>query len=231
MGGMVVSLALMAVFDVGLSILIFYVLRSQGASETVAYLGASGGPIVGMLVSWLRTRQVGGVSIIILVFLVISALVSLIGGGGRILLLKDSVLTGGFGLVTLVSAIPIFPTPLMFYFGLKFATDGSRAGVDAWYDLWRKYREFRAGQYLINTVWGVSFVVEALVKAAFTFTVPYNTAYTINQVLPLLVLAGVLVWTISYGRRQGKRAMARIAAAQSAAKAQAAPPAGTGTSV
>lgn len=232
---MVVSLGLMAVFDVGLSILIFFVLRSVGASETVAYLAASGGPLAGMLASWLRTRQVGGVSIIILVFILISAVVSLIGSRDpRILLLKDSVITGGFGVVTLVSAIPIFRKPLMFYFGLKFATDGTRQGTQAWYELWRKYPQFRAGQYLINTVWGVSFVLEAAVKAACTFLLPYDVAYTIDQLLPLAVLAGVLAWTITYGRRQGRQARARIAAARqpatAAAEAPLVPPAGAGPS-
>lgn len=213
-GEMVLSLVVMGAFDIGLSIFVFFLLRSLGASETFAYLGAGVGPIVGMVVSWLRTRQVGGVSIIILVVILISALVSLIGSrDARILLLKDSVLTGGFGVVTLLSAIPVFPKPLMFYFGLKFATDGSRQGVRSWYEMWPKYPQFRSVQYVINTVWGLAFVVEALVKAACTLTLPYDIAYTVDQVLPLGVLAGVIAWTTWYGLRKQRQARARMTAA------------------
>lgn len=201
------------VFDIGLSILIFQVARSHGASETLAYLVASVGPLVGMLANWIHTRKLGGVSIIILAMILISAAVSLIGSqDARILLLKDSVLTGGFGLVTLLSAIPIFPKPLMFYFGLKFGTDGTPQGIQQWYDLWDKYAEFRRPQYLINTVWGVSFLLEAGIKAACTFTLPYDTAYTVNQIFPFVVLAAMIGWTTWYGQVQAKKGEAARAA-------------------
>lgn len=214
---MVLSLALMVIFDIGLSILVFFVARSLGASETAAYLAASVGPLVGMLASWLRTRKIGGVSIIILVFILVSAVVSLIGSqDARVLLLKDSAITGGFGVVTLLSAIPIFPKPLMFYFGLKFATDGTREGIHSWYELWRKYPVFRNGQYLVNTVWGVSFLLEAVVKAICTMTLSYDAAYTIDQIFPFAVLAVVLAWTIAFGKRQRQRAAERIAAREQA---------------
>lgn len=212
-GSLILGLALTVIFDIGLSIVVFQVARSHGASETAAYLIASVGPLVGMAANWLRTRKLGGVSLIILAMILISAGVSLIGSqDARILLLKDSVLTGGFGLVTLVSALPIFPKPLMFFFGLKFGTDGTRQGIQEWYDLWDKYAEFRRPQYLINSVWGVSFLAEAAIKAVCTFTLPYDTAYTINQIFPFVVLAAMIAWTTWYGQQQANKGAAARAA-------------------
>ena len=213
---LVLSLLLTLVVDVGLSIVIFGVLTGHGITPGVAYLITGVAPVLGMAINWARTRKLGGVSIIVLVTLVISALVTLIGGQGiRVLLLKDAVLTGGFGLVTLATSLPWFKKPLMFAYGLKFATDGSRQGVQEWYDLWDRYPHFRHGQYVINNTWGLAYLVEAAVKVAGTYLLPYAVAYAVNQILPWAVLAGLIFWTISYGnaaRRAGERRAADHAA-------------------
>jgi len=209
------SLALTVVFDIGLAILAFSVAQSQGASDTVAYLIASVGPLAGMFANWIRTHKLGGVSLVIMATILISAAVSLIGSqDARILLLKDSALTGGFGLVTLISAMPVFPKPLMFFFGLKFGTDGTRGGIQEWYNLWDKYPTFRKGQYRINTVWGVSFLLEALIKAVCSLALPYAVAFTVSQIFPFLVLAAVIFWTIRYGNKQRQQGEERAAQAQ-----------------
>lgn len=215
---MLLSFGSLAVFDIGLSILLFSIARRHGATETVAYLIASVGPLLGMASEWVRTRRLGGASLIILAFTLLSALVALIGGDdSRLLLIKDGVLTGGFGLVILASMIPVFPKPLMFFFGLKFGSDGSKEGVAAWYGLWDKYPAFRRSQYVISIVWGVSFLLEAVIKIIFASTLPFDTAYTINQVAPFVVLAVVITWTIWYGQVQRKAGERRRAEADAAA--------------
>lgn len=213
-----VSLLLTLVIDIGLSIVIFEVLTGRGVATGIAYLVAGVAPVLGMVVNWVRTRKLGGVSIIVLVTLLISALVTLIGSQDlRILLVKDAILTGGFGLVTLATSLPFFRKPLMFAYGLKFGTDGSREGVQQWYDMWDRYPTFRHTQYLINNTWGIAYVVEAGLKVAGAFLLPYGAAYAVNQVLPWVVLAGLIFWTISYGNKQRKLGEARSAAAEAAA--------------
>lgn len=212
-GSMVISLLLTVVFDIGLTIVIFEVARHQGASAFAGYLLATIGPLLGMGISLLRTRRLGGVSIVILADLLVTAATALIGSHDpTVLLLKDSAETGGFGLVVLVSTLPIFPKPLMFFFSLKFGTDGSADGVAWFYDLWAKHASFRRSQYVINTVWGVGFLVEAGLKAAGVYAFSYDTAYTFNKIAPFVVLVALIVWTISYAgrvRRAGERAAAQ----------------------
>lgn len=209
-GSMVISLLLTVVFDIGLAIVIFQVARHRGASAFASYLLATIGPLLGMGISLLRTRRLGGVSIIILAEILVSAAVAPIGSRDPIiLLLKDSAETGIFGLVVLLSALPLFPKPLMFFFGLKFGTDGTATGVAWFYDLWDKYPGFRRSQYVINTVWGLGFLVEAGLKAAGVYAFSYDTAYTFNKIAPFVVLAALIFWTISYAsrvRRAGERA-------------------------
>lgn len=224
---LVLSLGLTLVVDIGLSIAIFSVLTGRGVAPGVAYLVAGVAPVLGMVINWIRTRKLGGVSVIVLITLVISALVTLIGSQEvRVLLIKDAVLTGGFGLVTLASALPLFGKPLMFFYGLKFATDGSRNGVQQWYDLWDRYQGFRHSQYVINNTWGIAFLVEAAAKVACAYLLSYHAAYAVNQIVPWLVLAGLIFWTISYGNAQ-RRAGERRAPAHAAESQAAATPAET----
>ncbi|MBO0811942.1 MAG: hypothetical protein J2P23_07830 [Microlunatus sp.] len=213
--GMIFSLLLTVIFDIGLAIGAFeFSRRVLGVGDFGSYLIASIGPLVGMAIGLIRTKKLGGMSLIILAQILISALVTLIGAhDARTLLLKDSVLTGAFGAVVLITSIRIFPKPLMFFFGLKFGTDGTADGVAEWYRLWDKYAQFRGTQYLINNVWGIGFLGEALIKAIGVYVLPYEAAYAVNQVAPFILLAGLIAWTMSYAAKARKRGEARAAAA------------------
>jgi len=212
---MVIGILLTAVFDIGLAIVVFEVAKHQfGAGDFVAYLVASIGPILGGLIGVLRTRKIDGVAIIILVNLLISAGVTFIGShDARVLLLKDSVLTGAFGLVILITSLSIFPKPLMFFFGLKFGTDGTKQGTKEWYDLWDRYPTFRSGQRFLNNVWGIGFMVEAAVKAIGVFVLPYDAAYALNQIAPFVLIGCLIYYSIRFGMKQRREGEARRAAA------------------
>ena len=218
---MLLSFGSLLIFDIGVSIALFTLARSRGASESAAYLLAAIGPLLGMASEWIRQRKLGGASVIILIVTLVSAAAALIPAADpRLLLAKDAVVTGGLGLVAAVTLLPIVPKPLMFFFGVKFGTDGSREGVQRWYDLFDRYPTFRRSQYLITAVWAVAFCLEAALKLVLAYTVAFDTAFTVNQIAPFVVLAVTLTWTIWYGQRQ-RRAGERRQAAQAAQATQA----------
>lgn len=217
-GSMLFGLLMSACLDIVLPIVLFEVAKHQfGANDFTAYLVASIGPIIGALAGLARTRKIDGVAIIILVNLLISAGITLIGSRDpKILLLKDSAVTGLFGLVILITSLAIFPKPLMFFFGLKFGTDGTKQGTRQWYDLWDRYPHFRRGQRFLNNLWGIGFMVEAAVKAIGVFLLPFDAAYMINQIAPFVLLAGLISYSIRFGlrqRREGEAARQRAAMA------------------
>lgn len=201
---LVLNLLLTAVFDIGVAILAFRLARSWGASEQVAYVVSCAGPLIMIGITWARARTLSGVSMVIIAFQLLSAVAAFVGGSDpRLLLVKDSIVTGGFGLVTLLSTL--LPRPLMFFFGMKFGTDGTAAGAAWWQGLWQ-YPSFRRSQYVINTMWGVGFLVEAAVRILLAYTVDFDTAYTAGQILPFVVLAGLITATMVIGQRVRKAA-------------------------
>lgn len=208
------SFAMTAVFDVGVTIVVYQWAKSAGLSTRWAYVLSGVGPLLMMGITWVRARRLSGASLIILVWVLLSAAAAFIGGGDeRLLLVKDSAITGGFGVACLVSLL--LPKPMMFFFGAKFATDGTRAGLDYWYGLWQ-YPQFRATQYRINNVWGVAFILEAVVRIVLAYTIDFDTAFTVASIMPFVVLAGLITYTITLGKKAQRAGDARRAALEQA---------------
>ncbi len=112
-------------------------------------------------------------------------------------------------MIILVSML--FGRPLMFYFGRRFATDGSKAQRDWWNGLWQ-HRHFRRSQRILNLVWGTALLGEAVVGAILTSVLSASAMVALNNVLPYAVLGALILGTIIYGRRAQAAAVRRVGA-------------------
>lgn len=204
--GMLFNIVVTAL-DVGVALAAFQLARHAGASDAIAYFVGSAGPLLGSLAVWLRARAVSGASIAILAFTVLSAVAALAGShNAEALLYKDAVVTGLVGLIFAGSML--FPRPLAYYFGQRYSTDGSHAGMAAWAALWR-YADFRRANYAITAVWAAAGLIEAVVKAYIIHTAGFDSAYIWTQILPWVAAAVAMALTIAIGRyyaRRGARA-------------------------
>ncbi len=195
---------------------LFYQLLSQRGVPTVPALTATAVfPIAGTLVSWVRTRHADGIGIISLVFIVLGAISSLLSGDVHFFLVKESFLTGLFGLVCLGSLL--LSRPLMFYFSRQFATAGDPEQVARWDALWQ-YPTFRHGMRLVTAVWGLAYVGEAIARVIMAFLLPPPVVVGVSPVLALAVTVVLIAWSFSYGRAMRRRgeAATRAAGRQSA---------------
>jgi hypothetical protein len=130
-------------------------------------------------------------------------LTTLISGSPRFFLIKESFLTGFFGLVFLGSLL--LSRPLSFYLGRQFVSGGDPSRA-AWFEgLWQ-YPSFRSSQRLIALVWGVGLLSEALISLGLVFILPTPTFLVISPLMVMGVTVGLIIWTMSYGRRRGAAA-------------------------
>lgn len=213
---MLTGLLVTVILDIGVSIAAFQIARTNGVDASTAYLISGIGPLLGLMWQRIKARTVSVASLVILLFVLLSAASVLIGGGDwRILIVKDAVVTAGFGVVCLLSML--LPRPLMFHFGARFATDGTPEGLARWDNLWQ-YEGFRRSQYATTVLWGCGFLVEAGIRCAVAYTVSdVDVAQPVAQVLPFAVIAVLITMTIRMAKRA--RAQGRAAAAARAAKA------------
>ncbi|MFI6145599.1 VC0807 family protein [Streptomyces sp. NPDC051109] len=195
-------------------ILTYNQLHDHGWSEFGALLVSSAWPVLDSVISLAWRRKLDEFAVVTLVFLVITAVVSLVGAhSARALLIKDSGVTGLFGLLCLSTLLA--PRPLMFYFGRKFATDGTPESTAWWNGLWQ-FDGFRRTMTVMTTVWGVAYLAEAAVRVVLAYVLPTDTMVAVSPIMIYGVLGLLAAWTTFYGKRskaEGER-RAAVAAAE-----------------
>ncbi|MER7872732.1 VC0807 family protein [Streptomyces solisilvae] len=208
-------------------IITYNALRDHGFSEFAALLISSVWPVIDGAVHIAWRRRLDELAIVTLVFIVITAVVSTVGAhSARALLIKDSAVTGLFGLLCLATLLT--PRPLIFYLGRKFATDGTERSIAWWNGLWQ-VDGFRKAMITMTTVWGVAYCMESAVRIVLSYTLRTDTMVVLSPVLIYAVLSSLGVWTAWYGKRSRRRGQARAAAAAAAAAGTTADEASTET--
>jgi hypothetical protein len=149
--------------------------------------------------------------LIILATIAAGAILALLSGNSRIYLVKESFLTGAFGLFLLGSLFA--KRPFMFYSGRKFATDGSPAGRAAWDSYWPKSPTFRRSSRIMTVVWGVAFLIEAGLRVVSAYTLSTSTVVALSAVVPLVIVGLLMMWTFAYARRTAPISRAEVMAA------------------
>lgn len=207
------------VFNVVAPIVTYNILTGRGWTEFAALLLSSAWPVVDTVVSLAWRRHIDEFAVVTLVFLVITALVTLVGThSARALLVKDSAVTGLFGALCIATLLA--PRPLMFYFGRKFGTDGTAESVAHFNSLWQ-YPDFRRAMRRMTTVWGVAYLFEAALRVVLVYALSTGTMVTVSPILIYGFLVALIFWTIRFSNRTKAEGKARAAAALAAANATA----------
>ncbi|MER8045415.1 VC0807 family protein [Streptomyces sp. NPDC094032] len=200
-------------------VLTFGALTDRGWSDFTALLLSGVWPVLDTVVHLVWHRKTDEFAVVTLFFLALTAVVSLVGThSARALLVKDSAVTGLFGVLCLATLLA--PKPLMFYFGRRFATDGTAESHAWWNGLWQ-YEGFRTAMRRMTIVWGVAYLVEAAARVGLSYTLSVEAMLVANPVLIYGTLGLLVLWTIRTGKRGRAEGAARAEAAARAAGAQA----------
>ncbi|NJP88520.1 hypothetical protein HCN51_03445 [Nonomuraea sp. FMUSA5-5] len=195
-------------FGVVLPFVTYGMLTDRGYAPVTALLLASLWPVADLVLYLAVKRRVDEFGLMMLVLLLLGALGALVFDSPRLFFVKDAAITGLLGLTFLGSLA--LSRPIMFYLGRKFATDGTPESLAYWNGLWQ-YPGFRRTQYLLTGVWGGAFLLEAIVGVPLAYVLPTQAMLLVGNVLPIVVVAALITWTIF----MAKRGRARMAAARS----------------
>jgi hypothetical protein len=201
-------------FSVLLPWVTYGVLTDHGVSSVVALFIISGWPLVEVALFFALSRRVDEFGVMILLVLLVGAFSALAFRSEKLVFIKDSAVTGLLGLAFLVTLF--LERPMMFYFGRKFATDGSTEGIARWNRFWDEFPGFRAQQRRLTLIWGLAFIVESGVRIALTYVLDASTMVGVSSILPYVVLAVLMAYTINVGKKGRARAAAAEAERQPA---------------
>jgi hypothetical protein len=181
-----------------LPVLAYALLRPHVGSDAVALAIVMVFPVVEIAVARSRSGRFDPIGIIALIGIGAGLLGALLTHGDAFLLkLRDSVVTGLFGLVCLAS-LPR-PKPAMFYVARAFATAGDPARAGAFEELYTYDgvpRRFRT----VTAVWGAVLVGEAAGRTVLAVTLSTGVFLAVSNAVYAVVLGGLLWWTVRYSR-------------------------------
>jgi len=166
--------------------------------ETTALMVSSLPPIVWSGVELLRFRRVDALSLLVVGGIALSLLVMLLGGSPRVLLMRESLLSGLFGVVFLLSLLAA--RPLVYHLALATV---ARESVDGQARFIRRWQEpaFRRGIRQMTLLWGAGLTLETTIRCCMIWQLPVETFLLLSPFVSYGIM-GLLVGLTWLGRRQ-----------------------------
>lgn len=178
--------------------LIYRLARPQVGSTTALILSALPALIWG-LAQFLRFRRVDALSALVLLGIVLSLLVMALGGSPRLLLLRESLVSGAIGIVFLLSLAA--RRPLIFYLGRATVAREMEGGADRFEMLWREQPGFAASIRLMTLVWGLGLTGENALRSWLAWTWPIERFLLISPIISYGIYGALVLWTLWYRKR------------------------------
>ena len=191
------ALLQMFVLDLALPLGVFYGLVFAGVHQWVALISGSLVLAVVMIAEVLVQRKLELLPLFTLSMIACGTIVSLLTGNARLLLARESYITGVLGLWmigTLYARRPfIFETTTRLM---------PLAAAQAWERAWQNEPKFRKIMRLMTVAWGVSFIVDAACRIIMAYTLPVDIVPLLSIAQLVLMLIAVVQGSKAYGRRQ-----------------------------
>ena len=181
--------------------------RYFSPSELTALIVAATFPLGKSAFDLTRRRQLDPISILVLLGIATDGVALLFGGSPRLLLVRESMFTGAFGLACFASML--LPRPMMFYFSRHFIS-GTDPRRQATFNAAWQLREVRFCHRLITVVWGCVFVGELIVRIVLIYALPPAMVLVISPILIGVLTILTMLWAFSYGHRVRLRAVAEM---------------------
>jgi hypothetical protein len=181
----------------------------EGSTSTInALLLSLIPPIIWSLLQLVWSRKLDVISMLVIAGIAATLVATLFGGNPRLLLVRESFITGIFGLVFLGSLW--FPRPLLFY--LAKATVAKQGGAEAQFAGKWSIPGFRHTFYLMTVVWGVGLIAQAVLQVILAFALSIEQDLVVSPIVGYGVYLGLFGWSFWYGKRRKERGE-RLAAA------------------
>jgi len=177
--------------------------RYISSSDLVALSIAAVVPAIDSIIEVVRHRRLDIIGVLALLGIVVSIGGVLLGGDPKILLIRESFLTGALGLACFVSLL--LPRPLMFYFGRQFMAGHDPVKLAEFNAQWQ-YPYARFVHRVITVGWGVAYLGEFILRVILVYTLPAVVVLAVSPfILGGLTMAAIILTFVyvRYAQRRG----------------------------
>jgi hypothetical protein len=200
--GMRKLLARQLLLELGLPLGGYYGLVAAGAQPWLALTVASLLAVPWIVYGIVRDRRISVMPVFTLLILIGGAVVSVVTGDPRLIMVRDSWITlivGLWVLGTLATRRPFMLTMGRSVVAAKLGEDGA----DKWMTKWDTDPTFRRHIRVITAVWGTGFTVDTFISAALAYTLPINAIPVASTAQWLVVLGCLLLFHLWYVNKHG----------------------------
>ncbi|MDE1184605.1 VC0807 family protein [Paraburkholderia sp.] len=167
--------------------------------ETGGLIASAVPPLVWSAVELARFRRVDALSAIVLAGIVLSIGAMALGGSPRMLLLRESLVSGAVGVAFLMSLA--MRRPLIFHLAratvARESADGPARLDAAWHERPALASTFR----LMTLVWGSGLTAETAIRAWLAWTWPVERFLVVSPVISYAIYGGLTAWTFWFRKR------------------------------
>lgn len=174
--------------------------------ETGALIASAVPPIVWSLIELARFRRVDALSIMVIAGIVLSVAAMAAGGSPRMLLLRESLVSGAVGVAFLLS-LPM-RRPLIFHLARATVAREMEGGAERFENLWQTRPSLVSAMRLMTLVWGVGLTAETALRAWMALTWPIERFLVISPFIGYGIYGGLTLWTLWYRKAIRRRAEA-----------------------
>lgn len=181
--------------------LVYQLAHRNGLADASSLALATVVPGLWVLGNWAWRRRLDVIPGLALIGITVGLIgVVALHGSELVLKLRESLITGVFGVVFLVSLV-VSDRPAIYHLGRAIASgqgEGSRGDFEL---LWG---EERARQVIrtLTLVWGVGLTGEAVLRTALALSLPTGTFLAVVPVVGWVVIGSLMWFTVSFIRRR-----------------------------
>lgn len=187
-------------FAVVFPLAVFYVLRSQGISQWLALTLSGAVPAVRMAVEVATRRRVDSFEAFMIGMLTVRIVTSLLVGSPRVILVKDAGLAAAAGFWILGSLL--VAKPFAFQAGQSWHGPSAARAREA---AWSVSPALRSGLTRLTVLWGCAQLLDCGAGVLVALLLPVESVPALNRAKGLALLCAVILITVSYSRRYGRR--------------------------
>ncbi|WP_168793439.1 VC0807 family protein [Paraburkholderia aromaticivorans] len=185
-----------------------YRLALPHLGETGALIASAVPPIVWSLIELARFRRVDALSVMVVAGIVLSVAAMALGGSPRMLLLRESLVSGAVGVVFLLS-LPM-RRPLIFYLARATVAREMEGGAARFEALWQERPALVSAMRLMTLVWGVGLTGETALRAWMALTWPIERFLVVSPFIGYGIYGGLTLWTFWYRKTMRGRVEAHV---------------------
>jgi hypothetical protein len=187
----------MLTLDAVVPLVVYYVVRAFGASPWTALVAGAAVPLLRMVAAAADRRRVETTGWFTLSVLAAGTAVGLLTADPRLLMARESYLTGVAGLWILATLLARHP--LVYTATIRIVPAHT---ASTWQRAWDTSHEFRRVMRGMTLGFGLAFLTDAAARVVMAYTLPLDLVPLLSAVLLVVLLIGVVQAGKAYGLRR-----------------------------